>query len=54
MFPVALLSGCIFIYAAIRYAFGRKALRRELESFAKLQLLRRELNLENPALLLPR
>lgn len=52
--PVAALSACIFGYAIIRYAIGRRALKRELESFARLQSLRRQLNLENPSLLLPR
>lgn len=51
--PVALLSGALFIYGFIRYLYGRRALKKELVSFAQLQVLRRQLNLEDPSALLP-
>ena len=52
--PVAIFSGVCFVYGLVRYFYGRRALERELVSFAKLQTLLRELNLEDPSALLPR
>lgn len=52
--PVAGLSGVLFLYGLVRYLLGKRALKKELVSFARLQTLRRELNLEDPSALLPR
>ncbi len=54
VYPVAAFSMVCFIYGFIRYMWGRKELAKELISFAKLQSLRRQLNLEDPSALLPR
>lgn len=51
--PVAAFSTACFIYGFVRYLYGRRALRKELVSFAQLQALRRQLNLEDPSALLP-
>lgn len=51
---VAGLSGALFVYGLVRYLFGRRALKQELKSFAQLQSLRQQLELENPSQLLPR
>ncbi len=53
IYPVAAFSTFGFIYAFIRYVYGRKELKRELASFAQLQALRRRMNLEDPSALLP-
>jgi hypothetical protein len=53
VYPVAAFSMLCFIYGFIRYIWGRSELKRELVSFAKLQALRRKLNLEDPSALLP-
>jgi hypothetical protein len=52
--PVSILSAGLLVYAVVRYLMGRRALKRELASFAELQSLRRELKLEDPSQLLPR
>ena len=52
--PVAGLSAALFIYASARYLIGRSALKQELASFAQLQTLRKQLNLEDNSRLLPR
>lgn len=53
IWPVASLSGALFLYGLVRYVFGKHALKKELVSFERLQALRRELNLEDPSVLLP-
>ena len=51
--PVATFSTLCFIYGFIRYLYGRRELKKELVSFAQLQTLRRQLNLDDPSALLP-
>ena len=51
--PVAVFAGLCFVYGLVRYLYGRRALKKELVSFARLQDLRRQLNLEDPSALLP-
>ena len=51
--PVAAFSTLCFIYGFIRYLYGRRELKKELVSFAQLQTLRRQLNLDDPSALLP-
>ena len=53
VYPVAAFSAGCFLYGFVRYLFGRAALKKELVSFAQLQALRRQLNLEDPSALLP-
>ncbi len=52
--PVAIFSAVAFVYAAVRYLLGRRALKKELVSFAQLQTLRRQLNRDDASLMLPR
>ena len=52
--PVAVLSACTFVYSGVRYLIGRRTLKKELESFARLQSLRRQLNRDDASALLPR
>ncbi len=52
--PVGLFSVLCFIYGFVRYLYGRRELQKELVSFAQLQTLRRQLNLDDPSSLLPR
>ena len=54
IYPVAALSFLLFVYGFVRYVLGRRDLKQELVSFARLQALRRQLNLEDPSALLPR
>ena len=51
--PVAAFSASSLVYALVRYVLGRRELKKELVSFAQLQALRRQLNLEAPSALLP-
>jgi hypothetical protein len=51
--PVAIFSALCFGYAIVRYVLGKRELKKELVSFAQLQVLRRQLNLEDPSALLP-
>lgn len=44
----------IFTYALVRLVVGRRLLKNELADFARLQALRRELGLDDPARLMPR
>ncbi len=53
IYPVAAFSFVCFVYGFVRYLVGRVALKKELISFAQLQLLRRQLNLDDPSALLP-
>ena len=50
---VGVFSGLCFLYGLVRYLFGRRALKKELVSFAQLQALRRQLGLDDPSGLLP-
>jgi hypothetical protein len=52
--PVLGFASVCFVYGAIRYLIGRRVLKRELESFAKLQSLRRQLGRDDTSKLLPR
>lgn len=53
-FATATLALGLAIYSVVHYLRGRRDLRDELQRFASLQALRRTLNVDDPASLLPR
>jgi hypothetical protein len=48
------VSGVLFIYGAVHWALGHRALKRELTLFDELKGLRQHLRLDDPSALLPR
>lgn len=52
-FLAAAVSFGLVVYAAIRYRRGKASLALELQRFAELESLRRQLKLDDPASLLP-
>lgn len=52
-FLTAALTLGLIVYGVVRYRRGRASLALELERFAKLESVRRELKLDDPASLLP-
>lgn len=51
--PTAAVSMAGWIYALVQYLRGKRYLHTELEKFASLKILRKELHLDDPAALLP-
>ena len=53
VYPVAAFCVACFVYGFVRYLVGRRELQKEIASFAQLQTLRKQLNLDDPSALLP-